>query len=105
MPVAVLTLSEPATPKFTAQITKVPFTVGRREGNDAVLPVDNSSGVSGQHFTITFADGRFLAQDDKSTFGTTLNGQAIPKGKPARLEDGVIIGLGPNVKLQFRVMK
>jgi Mg-chelatase subunit ChlD len=105
MPVATLTLTEPANVKFSAQINKTPYSVGRREGNDAVLPVDNSSGVSSQHLTITFADGQFYVQDDKSTFGTTLNGQAIPKGRPARLEEGVVIGLGPNVKVQFRVIK
>jgi pSer/pThr/pTyr-binding forkhead associated (FHA) protein len=45
----------------------------------------------------------FTAQDDKSTFGTTINGQPVPKGRPVPLENGTVIGLGPAVKLKFEV--
>lgn len=100
MPQARLTGHTPATLQFTATIAKSPFTVGRR-GCDATLAVDNSSGVSSQHFIITYANGRFYAQDDKSTFGTTLNGQTLPKGQPVELTEGALIGLGPNVVIQF----
>jgi len=102
IPTARLTGHTPATLQLAATITKSPFTVGRR-GCDATLAVDNSSGVSSQHFTITYTNSRFYAQDDKSTFGTTLNGQTIPKGQPVELTEGVLIGLGPNVVIQFHL--
>ena len=103
MPKARLTAFEPAGVVFSVEIRKPAFTLGRREGSDGVIPVDNSVGVSGQHLTIRFSGGRFTAQDDKSTFGTTVNGQPIPKGQPIPLESGAIIGLGPAVKLRFEV--
>lgn len=102
LPLARLAAHTPTTLQFAAIVTKSPFTVGRR-GCDATLAVDNSSGVSSQHLVITYSNGRFYAQDDKSTFGTTLNGQTIPKGQPVELTDGALIGLGPNVVIQFHL--
>jgi hypothetical protein len=92
---------EPAGLSFAVDIDKSDFSLGRRESNDGVIPVDSSQGVSGQHLRITFINGRFFVQDDKSTFGTTVNGQPIPKGKPVPLEDGAVIGLGPVVRVKF----
>jgi pSer/pThr/pTyr-binding forkhead associated (FHA) protein len=85
------------------QITRVPLTIGRRVGNDVVLNVDNSMGVSGQHAKITYTNGRFFVVDEGSTYGSTLNGQTLPKGMPTPIEDGAILGFGPKVKLQFRL--
>jgi pSer/pThr/pTyr-binding forkhead associated (FHA) protein len=84
-------------------ITRTPFNIGRREGNDLVVKVDNSAGVSGQHATITFINGQFYIQDDRSTYGTTVNGKSAPKGMPVPLENGAIIGLGPKVTIEFHV--
>ncbi len=81
---------------------KSPFRIGRAADNDGVLPVDATSGVSGHHCVITVADGRWYVQDDNSKFGTTVNGQPIPKGQPFKLEDGALLGLGPKLKIQFR---
>jgi pSer/pThr/pTyr-binding forkhead associated (FHA) protein len=53
---------------------------------------------------ITYVNGLWLVQDDKSTYGTTVNGRAIPKGRPTKLEDGAVLGLGPNVKIRFRIV-
>lgn len=100
-PAASLTTIAPPEIKYVASIKKTPFTVGRRDGNDAVLPVPNSSGVSGQHLTITYSGGAFYVQDNNSTYGTTLNGQPIPKGQPVRLENGAVLGLGPRVQIRF----
>lgn len=105
LPRATLNLIEPAALTFSAVITKTPFTVGRREGSDAVLPVEYTSGVSGEHVTIFFASGLWYAQDDKSSYGTTLNGQPVPKGQRVQIEDGGVLGLGPTVKVQFRVTR
>ncbi|OGO71764.1 MAG: hypothetical protein A2Z37_00290 [Chloroflexi bacterium RBG_19FT_COMBO_62_14] len=103
MPKARLAALEPAGLVFSAEIRKPVFTLGRREGNDGVIPVDNSVGVSGQHLTIRFSGGKFTVQDDRSTFGTTVNGQPIPQGRPVPLENGSVIGLGPAVRLKFEV--
>ena len=90
-------------PRFSAKIGRSPFSVGRRKGNDAVIPLDSASGVSGNHFIIRFGDGEFHLKDDKSTFGTTINGKTVLKGRPTRLEDGDIIGLGPEVEIKFEI--
>lgn len=100
-PAASLTAIAPPEIKFVAHIHKTPFSVGRRDGNDAVLPVPNSSGVSGQHLTITYSGGAYYVQDNNSTYGTTLNGQPIAKGQPVRLENGAVLGLGPRVQVRF----
>jgi hypothetical protein len=102
-PRARLVCIEPAGLSFSIEIDKSEFSIGRRKGNDGVIPVDSSQGVSGQHLTITLAGGKFFVQDDESTFGTTVNGQSIPKGRPVPLENGAVIGLGPAVKVRFTV--
>jgi predicted component of type VI protein secretion system len=103
MPAARLTLVHPATPQFSAEIRRSPFMIGRRPGGDAVIPLDSSSGVSGQHFRITFVDGQFFIQDEKSTFGTTLDGSPLVQGRPMPLRDGSVIGLGPQVRIRFNL--
>lgn len=105
LPKAWLTGYSPADLRVTADVTKSTFTIGRVEGNDLVIPVDNTRGVSSKHATITFTNGKFYLQDEQSTYGTLLNDQKIPKGTPTLLEDGAIIGLGPKVKIQFHLEK
>jgi predicted component of type VI protein secretion system len=89
---------------FSANMDQPVFTIGRREGNDAVLPLDGSSGVSGQHLTITYKDGQYFAQDDRSTYGTTIEGEEMDKGKPYALRDGAVLSLGPKVKIEFQLI-
>jgi hypothetical protein len=101
---AVLAIQEPNTVAFKAEIRKTPFSLGRHADSDGVLPMDGSSGVSSRHCVITYVNGLWLVQDDKSTYGTTVNGRAIPKGRPTKLEDGAVLGLGPNVKIRFRIV-
>ncbi|MEP7358320.1 MAG: FHA domain-containing protein, partial [Anaerolineales bacterium] len=101
MPKACLTALAPANLQVSIQITRPSFTLGRREGNDLVLAVDNKVGVSGHHATIKFVNGAFTLVDDKSTFGTFINEQRLAPGAPTALVEGAIIGLGPKVKLKF----
>jgi|GEM_PF-1177418 len=101
---AVVSVLEPRVVKFQVEIRKSPFRIGRAGDNDGVLPVDPTSGVSGHHCVITLKDGRWAIQDDQSRFGTTVSGQPIPKGQPVPLEDGAVLGLGPKLKIQFRVV-
>jgi pSer/pThr/pTyr-binding forkhead associated (FHA) protein len=101
---AVISMEEPRIAPFEAEMRRSPFRIGRAADNDGVIPVDPSSGVSGHHCFITFADGRWNVQDDQSKYGTTVNGQAIPKGQPFNLEDGAVLGLGPKLKIRFRIV-
>ncbi|MEK7440700.1 MAG: FHA domain-containing protein [Chloroflexota bacterium] len=105
LPKAGLTGYSPADVRVTVDITKSTFTIGRVEGNDLVIPVDNTRGVSSKHAVITFTNGKFYLQDEQSTYGTSVNDQKIQKGTPTLLEDGAIIGLGPKVKIQFHLEK
>jgi pSer/pThr/pTyr-binding forkhead associated (FHA) protein len=103
LPAAHITLLEPAKTEFSMAVKHSPFTIGRQEGIDAVLPVGSASGVSKHHLTITFENGQFFARDDKSTYGTTLDGETLVKGQPSPLHDGAVIGLGPKVKIKFQL--
>jgi hypothetical protein len=100
---AVVSVAEPPIVRFRAEIRKSPFRIGRAADNDGVLPVDATSGVSGHHCVISVADGGWTVQDDKSKFGTTVNGQTVPQGQPFRLEDGAVLGLGPKLKIRFQI--
>jgi len=103
LPEARITLLTPALTEFSVEVKHSPFTIGRQEANDAVLPIGSASGVSKRHLTITFEDGQYFARDDKSTFGTTINGEMLVKGQPSPLQDGAVIGLGPKVKIKFQL--
>lgn len=99
--VATLTLVQPQTVQFSAEVKQTPFKVGRRADNDGVIPVDGSTGVSGHHFTLLYQDGQWFVLDEKSTYGTTVNGQAVPKGQPFRLPEEAVLGLGVYVQVKF----
>ena len=100
---ASLTAIAPEGVKFRAELNKPRFSIGRAPGNDGVVPVDGTFGMSGKHVVIISAGGDFYVQDDASTNGTSLNGKPVAKGKPVKLTDGDTIGLGPRVRLQFKV--
>ena len=97
-------VTEPRITVFQAEIRTSPFRIGRGPDNEGVLPVGAASGVSGHHCVIHHAGGRWTVQDDQSKFGTTLNGQPIPKGEPMDLPDGAILGLGPTLRMEFRIV-
>jgi len=100
---AVVSVADPVIVRFQAEIRKSPFRIGRAADNDGVLPVDATSGVSGHHCAISVDGGRWTVQDDASKFGTTVNGQPVPKGQPLILEDGAVLGLGPKLKIRFQI--
>lgn len=100
-PLATITLRFPAEPAFSTMMRHTPFTVGRRKDNDAPLPVDSSSGVSGHHLQIIFERGAYFVLDESSKFGTSINGKPVTKGEPTQIKHGDRIGLGPIVKIEF----
>jgi hypothetical protein len=104
IPLARVSMAEPRLAAFEADIRKSPFRIGRASDNDGVIPVGATSGVSGHHCVISFADGHWTVQDDQSKFGTTVDDQPIPKGEPFELQDGAILGLGPTLRIQFRIV-
>jgi hypothetical protein len=85
----------------SAEISRAPFSIGRREGNDLTIRVSNKSGLSGRHATVTFSGGRFYIQDEFSSFGTRVNEERLQPGIPRPLDDGAVIALGPSVTIQF----
>jgi pSer/pThr/pTyr-binding forkhead associated (FHA) protein len=97
-------VTEPRITAFQAEIRRSPYRIGRAPDNEGVLPVPGTSGVSGHHCVIRYADGRWTVQDDQSKFGTTVNGQPIAKGQPFDLQDGAVLGLGPNIRMEFRIV-
>jgi pSer/pThr/pTyr-binding forkhead associated (FHA) protein len=101
---AVVSMAEPRIAPFEAEIRKSPFRIGRASDNEGVIPVEPTSGVSGHHCVITLTDGRWYVQDDQSKFGTTVNVQPIPKGKPFNLEDDALLGLGPRLRIRFQIV-
>jgi pSer/pThr/pTyr-binding forkhead associated (FHA) protein len=102
-PSALIQLVEPKAAAISIKVDHTPFSIGRRKGNDAVLPLDYASGVSGNHLIITFLNGSYYVQDDKSTYGTTRNSKPLQKGMQYPLHDGDILGLGPVVKIVFQI--
>jgi hypothetical protein len=101
---AKFTLLFPAHPPYSIVMRRSPFTMGRRKDNDAPLPVDSSSGVSGVHLTIMYERGSYFVLDQGSKFGTSINGNPIAKGEPTQIKDGDQIGLGPIVKMEFKIL-
>ena len=100
---ATLTAREPAGLQFQAKLSSARYSIGRRDGNDGVLRVDSQSGVSGAHAAIINEGGIWYVVDTNSTNGTFLNGKKLALNGRERLNDGSIIGLGPKVKLEFRI--
>jgi hypothetical protein len=101
--VARITVVAPRITVFQAEIRTPSYRIGRGPDNDGVLPVGAASGVSGRHCVIHYAGGRWTVQDE-SKFGTTVDGQPVTKGAPYDLRDGSILGLGPNLRMEFRIV-
>jgi pSer/pThr/pTyr-binding forkhead associated (FHA) protein len=96
---------EPATVSYSVEMTSTPFHIGRRKDNDAALPLDSASGVSGHHLSLQYIEGVFFIRDEESTYGTSVNGEAVPRGKAKQLHNGDIISLGPRVKIEFQKVR
>ncbi|MGQ9525238.1 MAG: FHA domain-containing protein [Armatimonadota bacterium] len=60
-------------------------TIGRREGNDIVIP---DPYVSSRHAEISLQEGTVTLTDKASTNGTLVNGERIEPNTPKELHDG-----------------
>lgn len=77
-------------------ITGSVVTIGRHAGNQIVI---NDSRVSRHHARLTSQNGAIIAQDLNSANGTWINHQKI--ASPVRLQNGDMLGLGPEIQLEF----
>ncbi|MGX9147721.1 type VI secretion system-associated FHA domain protein TagH [Mesorhizobium sp. 128a] len=68
------------------------LTIGRAEDNGLVLP-DHRQIISNHHCSIECVDGRFMLTD-RSSSGTCLNQQALPRETPVTLKAGDVIQIG-----------
>lgn len=66
--------------------------IGRRAGNDWVLPDEH---VSGRHARIRAMGGTFFLEDNDSGNGVMINGTRIHPGEPFPLKDGDVIFIDP----------
>ena len=73
-------------------------TIGRDETNDIVIDVPT---VSGLHTTIEYKDSEYWIIDERSTNGTTVNGERIKPYREYKLKSGDEIYFGPEVKSEF----
>ena len=80
----------------TIDIKDLPYTVGREEPANLVLPYPT---VSSRHFSITFEQGQFYIQDHNSTNRTVVNGEPLKDKKPLR--NGDLIEVAKVVQLTF----
>lgn len=71
------------------------LTIGRRDGNNVVIPDQR---VSGQHARLEVRDGALYVTDLGSSNGTRVNGQPVTGSQPIRAGDVVQIG-----ETEFRV--
>jgi hypothetical protein len=80
-------------------VDKNDFSIGR-EGADSIIPPDISTAVSRKHCLITKINGKYFAQDSKSSNYTLVNGVMIPPYELIELEDNDILTLAD---IEFRV--
>jgi type VI secretion system FHA domain protein len=66
--------------------------IGRRAGNDWVLP---DAHVSGRHARIRAMGGTFFLEDNESGNGVIVNGSRIHAGEPFPLKDGDVVFIDP----------
>ncbi|MCB5191292.1 FHA domain-containing protein [Methylobacillus arboreus] len=71
------------------------LTIGRRSNCDIRL---ENLAVSGEHAAVVAVDDAFYIEDNQSTNGTMVNGQAITRHQ---LQDGDMIGLGRH-QIEYR---
>jgi hypothetical protein len=75
--------------------------VGRRRGLDVSLEYDPF--VSSQNSLIRWQDGAWTVEDlEESRNGTTRNFQPLPKGRPAPLRTGDVLGVGRSLLVGVR---
>ncbi|HSN69954.1 MAG TPA: FHA domain-containing protein, partial [Steroidobacteraceae bacterium] len=67
-------------------------TIGRRAGNDWVLPDPH---VSSRHARVRNINGTFFLEDSESANGVYVNGTRLPAGEPYPLKEGDAIFIDP----------
>lgn len=79
-------------------IDKASVSIGRDHNNDIVIP---EKVVSSLHATITYKNGQYYLEDNRSTNGTRLNNQFIEQDTKVKLKSGDIIHFA---KCEFRFL-
>jgi hypothetical protein len=105
MPDAVLTVTVSLDGTMNGKmirITRLPFTIGRRERD---LNFENDKNVSRQHAEIAFSGETFLITDLGSTLGTEVDGRRIAANTPTPLRSGVQIVLGKTTQITFELVE
>jgi len=86
-----LTVRFPDGQTQTLTVAKEVAFIGRREGNDVILPFPF---VSGRHCRIFRHGSRLLVEDLGSTNGTLVNGESLAPQTPHALRPGDVIQIG-----------
>jgi hypothetical protein len=86
-----LTVRFPDGSMQTLTVPKEVAFIGRREGNDVILPFPF---VSGRHCRVFRHGSRLLVEDLGSTNGTLVNGEGLPPQTPHALRPGDVIQIG-----------
>jgi len=79
-------------------IDKASASIGRGSNNDIVIP---EKVVSSLHATITYKNGQYYLEDNRSTNGTRLNNKLIEQNTKVKLKSGDIIHFA---KCEFRFL-
>ncbi len=66
--------------------------IGSAPGCDIRLPAEPF--LSRHHCSVTLLDNKLTAVDLRSSHGTIVNGNLLPEGSPATLQDGDTLRLG-----------
>lgn len=79
-------------PASQAVFTAAGGSIGRRPGNDWVLPDGH---VSGRHARVRAIGGTFFLEDNESANGVVVNGNRLHPGEPFPLKDGDKVFIDP----------
>jgi type VI secretion system FHA domain protein len=79
-------------PANRAVFTAAGGSIGRRPGNDWVLP---DAHVSGRHARVRAIGGTFFLEDNESANGVIVNGNRLHPGEPFPLKDGDKVFIDP----------
>jgi hypothetical protein len=79
-------------------IDKASVSIGRGPNNDIVIP---EKVVSSLHATISYKNGQYYLEDNRSTNGTRLNNEVIEQNRKVKLKSGDVIHFA---KCEFRFL-
>lgn len=87
-------IAGPQMPQFTLRSDRAPLLLGRHESCQLLTPADEER-ISRFHARFDFNAGRWFIVDQKSTWGTFLNGYRLPPAKPYLLSEGDLLRITP----------